>query len=61
MSSRIDGSQSLIQDMTDQMADIDQRLTLREAALRQQYTDLETALSSLQSQQQWLTGQLSSL
>ena len=35
---------SLISDLTDQMAAIDQRLSLREAALRQQFTALETAL-----------------
>jgi flagellar hook-associated protein 2 len=61
MSSRIDASASLISDLTDQMASIDQRLSLREAALRQQFTSLETALSQIQSQGQWLTGQLAQL
>ena len=61
MSSRIDASASLISDLTDQMASIDQRLSLREAALRQQFTSLETALSQIQSQGQWLSGQLAQL
>src|SRR3954447_11562106 len=61
LTSRIDSSASLIADLTDQMASIDQRLSLRESALRQQFTTLETALSQLQSQGQWLSGQLASL
>ena len=42
-------------------ADWDLRLALKEKALRAQYTRMETALSSSQSQGQWLSGQLSSL
>jgi flagellar hook-associated protein 2 len=61
LSSRIDASDSLLTDLKDQMAQIDQRLSLREAALRQQFTDLETALAQIQSQGQWLSGQLAQL
>jgi flagellar hook-associated protein 2 len=61
LSSRIDASSSLLTDMTAQMAEIDQRLSVREAALRQQFTDLETALAQIQSQGQWLSGQLAQL
>ena len=61
MSSRIDASSSMLDDLKDQMAAIDQRLSLREAALRQQFTNLETALSQIQAQGQWLSGQLAQL
>ena len=36
-------------------------MTLRQQTLQTQYAALETALGSLQSQSQWLTGQLASL
>jgi len=36
-------------------------MTLRQQSLQQIYTNLETALGQLQSQSQWLTGQLASL
>jgi flagellar hook-associated protein 2 len=39
----------------------DVRLTARREALEKQYAALETALSKLQSQSQWLNGQISSL
>jgi flagellar capping protein FliD len=38
-----------------------QRLNDKEAALRQQYTDMETALQQAQSQGQYLSSQLASL
>jgi flagellar hook-associated protein 2 len=37
------------------------RLTLKEAQLVRQFTALETALSVMQSQALWLTGQISAL
>ena len=43
------------------MAAIDQRLSVREAALRQQFTALESALSQTQSQGAWLSAQLAQL
>jgi flagellar hook-associated protein 2 len=61
LSSRISASQSLVSDLTDQMAAIDQRLSIREAALRKQFTSLENALAQAQSQGQWLAGQLAAL
>jgi flagellar hook-associated protein 2 len=61
LTARIDASQSLVTDLTDQMAAIDQRLSVREAALRKQFTALETALAQTQSQGQWLAGQLAAL
>jgi flagellar hook-associated protein 2 len=61
LSARIDASTTAMADLTDQMAAIDQRLSLREAALRQQFTSLETALAQAQTQGQWLSGQLAAL
>ena len=54
----IDGS---ISDYDDQILAFEQRLDLREAKLRQQFTALETAMSRLSSQSQWLAGALGSL
>ena len=42
------------------IARIQERLTIREATLRAQFTAMETALSSLQSQGNWLSQQISS-
>ena len=39
----------------------DLRLASKEAALRKQYTAMETALSGAQSQGQWLSGQIAKL
>ena len=52
---------NVVSDLTDQMAAIDQRLSLREATLRKQFTALETALQQSQQQGAWLTAQLAQL
>ena len=39
----------------------DTRLTTRQASLEKYYTNLETALGKLQSQSNWLAGQLNNL
>ena len=57
----INGQQDEIKDVTQQISDFEDRMTLRQQSLQQIYTNLETALGQLQSQSQWLTGQLASL
>lgn len=54
----IDGS---ISDFDDQILAFEQRLELREANLRRQFTALESAMGRLQSQGQWLAGALGGL
>ena len=61
ITTRINNEQDSIRDYTKQIADFEDRMTLRQQTLQTQYAALETALGSLQSQSQWLTGQLASL
>lgn len=58
---RISGAGAEIKDLQTSMAAMDERLSLREQALRAQFTALETAMSQSQSQSAWLSGQLASL
>ncbi|WP_116115122.1 flagellar filament capping protein FliD [Austwickia chelonae] len=58
---RIQGEQALLKDYTKQIADFNDRMTLRQSTLSRQFTALETLLSKMQSQGQWLSGQLASL
>jgi flagellar hook-associated protein 2 len=46
---------------TDEIAAWDDRLAMKQAALQQIYTNLETQLSRLQAQQSWLSSQIESL
>jgi flagellar hook-associated protein 2 len=57
----IQSRQSAIKGMEDDIADWDIRLETRRTTLQRQYTALETALGKLQSQGNWLAGQLASL
>jgi flagellar hook-associated protein 2 len=57
----INGRSSEIKEMQDSIADWDTRLTLRQESLQRQFTALETALSQMNSQSSWLSGQLNSL
>jgi flagellar hook-associated protein 2 len=59
--SKLDGYDSEISFISDQMEQMDVRLQMKEDALRKQFTDMETALSSLQNQQKWLSSQLNAL
>jgi flagellar hook-associated protein 2 len=61
LTARITDEQSTIDDLKRQSDDMTQRLNDKEAALRQQYTDMETALQQAQSQGQYLSSQLASL
>lgn len=57
----ITGRQSGIGRMEDAVDEWDRRLQLRRTALERQFTALETALSQMSSQSNWLAGQLSKL
>jgi flagellar hook-associated protein 2 len=59
--SRMASEDSLISLMTQQQTDIQQRLDMREATLRAQFTAMESALSQNQSQSSWLSSQIASL
>lgn len=56
-----EGADNQIKRITTRIEDFDRRLTTIEARYRKQFTQLETALSSSQSQQSWLAGQIGSL
>ena len=53
--------QDSIRGLNEQVAAWDTRLEMRRATLERQYSALETALGSLQSQSSWLAGQLGGL
>lgn len=58
---RITGQESTIRSLNTQIEDWDRRLASRESTLKLIWGNLEVKLSQLQSQQDWLTGQLASL
>jgi flagellar hook-associated protein 2 len=55
------GQDSMAKDITDRIAAWDLRLAKRKETLTRQFTAMETALSSLKNQSNWLAGQISSL
>jgi flagellar hook-associated protein 2 len=55
------GQDSLARDIQDRIAAWDLRLAKRKETLTRQFTAMETALSSLSNQSNWLAGQLGSL
>jgi flagellar hook-associated protein 2 len=57
----INGRNTTIDRLQDSIDDWDLRLDLRRTTLSRQFTALETALSTLKSQGDWLAGQLASL
>ncbi len=59
--SRLASGDATIARAKKESGDWDLRLASKEAALRRQYTAMETALSSVQSQGQWLSAQISRL
>ncbi|HEX7716656.1 MAG TPA: flagellar filament capping protein FliD, partial [Marmoricola sp.] len=61
ITSSINGRNTQIKDLQDSIADWDDRLALRQSSLQRQFTALETALSQMNSQSSWLSGQLASL
>jgi flagellar hook-associated protein 2 len=61
ISTAIKGRKSTVDRLNLSIEDWDRRLELRRSTLTRQYTALETALSNLNSQSNWLAGQISSL
>lgn len=57
----IAGRNTALDRLSDSIADWDDRLEIRRKSLERTYTALETALSNMQSQGNWLAGQISSL
>jgi flagellar capping protein FliD len=60
LSGRITSEASLIQSYSQQIADIEQRVTLHESALRAQFTAMESAVAQLQSSSSALSSSSSS-
>jgi flagellar hook-associated protein 2 len=58
---RITGAAAELKRLQRSMADMDDRLVLKEQTLRAQFAAMESALSQSQAQGQWLSGQLASL
>jgi flagellar hook-associated protein 2 len=61
LTSSITGRKNTIDSLNLQISNWDSRLVAKREALQKTYTGLETALSKLQSQSTWLSGQISSL
>ncbi|MGZ4653040.1 MAG: flagellar filament capping protein FliD [Oryzihumus sp.] len=58
---QVQSQQQTITDIGKQIDDFEVRMTARQDSLTRQYAALETALGQLQSQSQWLSGQLAGL
>lgn len=61
LTAAINGHKSEIDDLTTQIEAWDRRLALREAQLKKQFADMETALSTMKQQSSWLAGQVNTL
>ena len=61
LTSAITGYDATIKDLGDQIAAWDLRLANRQAALRQQFANLEVALGKMRDQSSWLAGQIAGL
>jgi flagellar hook-associated protein 2 len=61
ISSRITGESQLISSLNQQKADWDVRLSERQTALQAKFTAMETALSKIQSQGNWLSSTIAKL
>lgn len=58
---QITTEQGRVRDYTQQIANFETRMTMRQDSLKRQYAALETALGTLKSQGDWLTSQLKTL
>lgn len=58
---RLQAEQASVKDYTAQITKFEDRMTLREATLKQQFSAMESLLSKMQAQGNWLTGQLATL
>jgi flagellar hook-associated protein 2 len=61
LTSAINGHKSEITDLQTQIDAWDRRLALREAQIKKQFADMETALSSMKQQSSWLASQVNTL
>lgn len=61
ITSREKSLQDIMDDLDDQIARMEDRLAIKEEQLRRQFTAMEQALATLQSQGNWLAGQIASL
>ncbi|MFF2050926.1 flagellar filament capping protein FliD [Leifsonia sp. NPDC058194] len=61
ITTKITGEQSTVKSLSTQITDWDTRLADRRSSLERTYANLEVNLQKLQSQSNWLTGQLASL
>ncbi|OJX80269.1 flagellar filament capping protein FliD [Leifsonia sp. 71-9] len=61
ITTKITGEQSTVKSLNSQISDWDTRLADRRASLEKTYANLEVNLQKLQSQSNWLTGQLAGL
>jgi flagellar hook-associated protein 2 len=57
----IQGGNSLVKNLNDQISDWDIRLQARQEGLQKQFASLEVALGKLKDQSSWLSGQIASL
>jgi len=58
---RIQAEQDSVKGYSDQLVKFEQRMTLREQTLKQQFSAMESLLSKMQAQGNWLSGQLAAL
>lgn len=58
---KVDMYETMINDIDEQIESMEERLTLREEQLRNEFTAMEKALSEMQSQGNWLMMQIASL
>ncbi len=61
LSLKIQGQQSYVKNLSDQVDNWDTRLALRRTTLERTYSSLEVSLSNINAQASWLTSQLESL
>ncbi|QMV41677.1 flagellar filament capping protein FliD [Cohnella cholangitidis] len=57
---KVSGYDADIKTITQQMEDMNLRLTMKEKQLQSQFSAMETALSSLKNEQSWITSQINS-
>jgi flagellar hook-associated protein 2 len=61
LTGRMTSDDTILKDYTKQITKLNDRMTTTEARLKAQFTAMETALNQSQTQQAWLTSQISSL
>ncbi len=61
LAGRVKSDDTVLKDFTTQIAKLNERMTMTEKRLKAQFAKMETALNQSQTQQAWLTSQISSL